>query len=128
MRSKTVSRKTYIVEDARFERDGIQLLAQGTKCTTIHRVSVRRTHDVWTCGVNGTVNDERCFIQDLYSAVVENIAFVIDAKQVALVDAVEVDSKRVDPKCVWLDGISDCDVSSYTLIKPEMAKYSLLWC
>ena len=76
--------------------------------------------------MDGTMDDERRFVEYLHFTMVEDVALVIDAKQVAFVDAVKVHSERIDPKCVWLDRISNCDVSSYTLVKPEVTEYPVL--
>lgn len=78
---------------------------------------VCRTQDVRPRCVDGPVDQEGRLVQHFDLAVVQDVALVIDAKQIALVDAVEVDAKRIDPETVLLYGVSNSDVAGKSFVK-----------
>ena len=86
----------YLVEDARFERNRVELFAQCAESASIDRMSMSCTKHVRPGGMEGPVDEERSFVQDFDLSVVENVSLMIHPKQIALDDAIEVYAERID--------------------------------
>ena len=69
-------------------------------------MGVRRTQNIRSRCVNGAMNEEGSFIKNLDFAVIKDGPMMIDSEKIALVDPIEIDSKRVDPERFWFDWVS----------------------
>lgn len=52
--------------------------------------------NIWSSLMDCSVDEESCFVQNLHFAVVENVSFVINPKQITFVDHVEVHAEWID--------------------------------
>ena len=109
--------ETNVVEDRALQRNWIQLLAQGTKCPTIHAVRVCRAQHIRPRRMNRPMDQERRLVEHFYLAMVQNVALVVHAEEVTLTDPIEVYTKGIDPKGLWLDGVTDGDVARESFIE-----------
>ena len=60
-------------------------------------MSVGSADNVRSRRVDGAMDQESCFVQNLDPSMVKDVALMIDTEQIAFVDAVEIDAEWVDP-------------------------------
>lgn len=65
--------------------------------------------------VNRSVDQKSRLVEHLHLAVVQNVTMMIDSKKIALVDAVEIYSERVDPLPTLLVRIGDFSAVAYPI-------------
>ena len=99
----------------------IQFPPQGTECPPIYAMAMRRTQDIWSRLVDGTMYHERSSIQQPHVATVDDLPMMVHLYEIALLDEGEGNTERIDPEGSRVDWIPQRDVSSDALIEAIFA-------
>jgi hypothetical protein len=115
---------THIVECTGILRDNVQRSSQRAKGTAMDTVTVRRTVDFGSRGMDGRVDHVGSTIQQPNRSAANDFTVMVDMNQIRPLDLGEGDTERVDPEGGGIDRVPDGDVACDAFVEAEFAKDS----
>lgn len=67
--------------------------------------------------MDGAVDHECCCVEHFVLATADHLAFLVDLNQIGGLDQRESEAEWVNPECVGLDRVADCDVACDTFVE-----------
>lgn len=111
-----------VVESTSVLGDCIQLLSQRAERPPVNAMAVCGRVDIWSSLVDGAVYHKRSRVQQPALSTTNNLALLIHLDKVRPLDQGECDAKWIDPESVGLDGVTDGDVTRYTLVESVLSE------